>query len=219
MISLEKLKILTPLQELPKNVGDLGKIIVASGFKKLLKVQKISQSGHIAQCLEGVGCDIGGDGVQDMCLFQCRLPPLDGYVAVCLVLTMDVYASVNLSLRCVELKLFFVQFFEKSHLEKSISLGSPLTFTSHQASLSKIQINYDAKLMQDQCQANLPQLKHATEEGLRMYSLLILSAYLSLFACLVYKSYQPPSFIKQAFVLFKEPGIYKTSLCRLYMFT
>ena len=48
MISLEKLKILTPLQELPKNVGDLGKIIVASGFKKLLKVQKISQSGHIA---------------------------------------------------------------------------------------------------------------------------------------------------------------------------
>ena len=29
MISLEKLKILTPLQELPKNVGDLGKLIVA----------------------------------------------------------------------------------------------------------------------------------------------------------------------------------------------
>ena len=29
MISLEKLKILTPLQKLPKNVGDLGKFIVA----------------------------------------------------------------------------------------------------------------------------------------------------------------------------------------------
>ena len=29
MISLEKLKILTPLQELPKNMGDLGKLIVA----------------------------------------------------------------------------------------------------------------------------------------------------------------------------------------------
>ena len=29
MISLEKLKILTHLQKLPKNVGDLGKIIVA----------------------------------------------------------------------------------------------------------------------------------------------------------------------------------------------
>ena len=39
MISLEKLKILTPLQKLPKNVGDLGKIIVAKGFEKLPKVQ------------------------------------------------------------------------------------------------------------------------------------------------------------------------------------
>ena len=29
MISLEKLKILTPLQKLPKNLGDLGKLIVA----------------------------------------------------------------------------------------------------------------------------------------------------------------------------------------------
>ena len=34
-----KLKILTPLQELSKNVGDLGKIIVAKGFEKLPKVQ------------------------------------------------------------------------------------------------------------------------------------------------------------------------------------
>ena len=39
MISLEKLKILTPLQKLPKNVGDLGKLIVAQGFKKLPEVQ------------------------------------------------------------------------------------------------------------------------------------------------------------------------------------
>ena len=38
--------ILTPLQKLSKNVGDLGKIIVAKGFKKLPKVQKIPQSGH-----------------------------------------------------------------------------------------------------------------------------------------------------------------------------
>ena len=29
MISLEKLKILTPLQKLSKNVGDLGKLILA----------------------------------------------------------------------------------------------------------------------------------------------------------------------------------------------
>ena len=39
MISLEKLKILTPLQKLPKNVGDLGKLIAAKGFKKQPKVQ------------------------------------------------------------------------------------------------------------------------------------------------------------------------------------
>ena len=39
MISLEKLKSLTPLQKLPKNVEDLGKLIVATGFEKLPKVQ------------------------------------------------------------------------------------------------------------------------------------------------------------------------------------
>ena len=39
MISLEKLKILTPLQKLPKNVGNLYKLIVATGFEKLPKVQ------------------------------------------------------------------------------------------------------------------------------------------------------------------------------------
>ena len=39
MISLEKLKILTSLQKLPKNVGDLGQLIAAKGFEKLPKVQ------------------------------------------------------------------------------------------------------------------------------------------------------------------------------------
>ena len=39
MISQEKLQILRPLQKLPKNVGDLDKLIVAKGFKKLPKVQ------------------------------------------------------------------------------------------------------------------------------------------------------------------------------------
>ena len=39
MISLEKLKVLTPLQKLLKNVGDLGKKYVAKGFEKLPKVQ------------------------------------------------------------------------------------------------------------------------------------------------------------------------------------
>ena len=34
---------LAPLQKVPKNVGDLGKLIVAKGFKKLPKVQKNRQ--------------------------------------------------------------------------------------------------------------------------------------------------------------------------------
>ena len=38
--------ILTPLQKLPNNVGDLGKIIVATSFEWLPKVQKIAKSGH-----------------------------------------------------------------------------------------------------------------------------------------------------------------------------
>ena len=46
MISLEKWNVLTPLQKLPKNVEDLGKLIVAKGFKKLPKVQKIAKCGH-----------------------------------------------------------------------------------------------------------------------------------------------------------------------------
>ena len=39
---------LTPLQKLPNNVCDLDKIIVATGFEWLPKVQKIAQSGHTA---------------------------------------------------------------------------------------------------------------------------------------------------------------------------
>ena len=39
MIALEKRKILTHLQKLPKNVRDSGKLIVAKGFKNLPKVQ------------------------------------------------------------------------------------------------------------------------------------------------------------------------------------
>ena len=34
MISQDKLKILTPLQKFPNNVGDLVKLIVAKGFEK-----------------------------------------------------------------------------------------------------------------------------------------------------------------------------------------
>ena len=48
IISLEKLKNLAHTQKLPKTVGGLGKLIVAKGFKKLPKVQKIAKSGHTA---------------------------------------------------------------------------------------------------------------------------------------------------------------------------
>ena len=34
--------------KLPKNVRDLGKLIIPTGLKKLPKVQKIAQSGHTA---------------------------------------------------------------------------------------------------------------------------------------------------------------------------
>ena len=51
MISVEKWLILTPLQKLPNNEGGLGKFIVAKGFKKLPKVQLITQSGHTASNL------------------------------------------------------------------------------------------------------------------------------------------------------------------------
>ena len=46
MISPEKLMILTSLQKLSSNVGDLVKIIGATNFEWLPKVQKIDQSGH-----------------------------------------------------------------------------------------------------------------------------------------------------------------------------
>ena len=36
-------------------------------------------------------CHVGGGGVQFICLVGCRLPPLDGYVTVCVVSTIDVY--------------------------------------------------------------------------------------------------------------------------------
>ena len=50
--------ILTPLQILPKNVGDLGKFIVAKCFEWLPKVQKIAQSGHTALDKQFVHCQL-----------------------------------------------------------------------------------------------------------------------------------------------------------------
>ena len=47
---MEKLIIFTPLQKLPNNVGNFGKIIVPTNFEWLPKVQKIAQSGHTGRC-------------------------------------------------------------------------------------------------------------------------------------------------------------------------
>ena len=47
---------MTPLQKLPKNVGDLGKFIVAKGFEKLPEVQEITKSGHTAHRVQMAEC-------------------------------------------------------------------------------------------------------------------------------------------------------------------
>ena len=48
MISMEKWKILTPLQKLPKNARDLGKLIVAKGFEKLPNLVTLHSSIFIS---------------------------------------------------------------------------------------------------------------------------------------------------------------------------
>ena len=55
MNSQEKWMILTPLQKLSNNMGDLGKIIVATSFEWMPKVQKIAKSGHTGDTL---GCKL-----------------------------------------------------------------------------------------------------------------------------------------------------------------
>ena len=52
--------IYTPLQKLPYNVGYLGKIIVATGFEWLPKVQKIAQSSH-TDCIRSPKNDLNKD--------------------------------------------------------------------------------------------------------------------------------------------------------------
>ena len=51
MISLEKWNNLTPLQKLPKIVGDLSQLIVAIRLKKLPRIQNIAKSGHTGRQL------------------------------------------------------------------------------------------------------------------------------------------------------------------------
>ena len=51
MILQENLKILTPLQKFPKNVGDLGKFIVGKGFKSCPKSNKSPNLVTLLGCL------------------------------------------------------------------------------------------------------------------------------------------------------------------------
>ena len=101
------MKILTLLLKLPKNVGNLGNIIAATGFEKLLKVQEIAQSGHtvslsLSHTIPHVyGCGIGND-----------LAATNSYVAVgCKYsLVSEFPLSLSLSLSC-SLSLFYFSFF------------------------------------------------------------------------------------------------------------
>ena len=66
---------MTTLQKLPKNVGDLGKLIVAKEFKKL---PKVAQSGHtdakVAATLGKQGHQ--SDNFMSIYLSFCRWGPL-----------------------------------------------------------------------------------------------------------------------------------------------
>ena len=58
----------------------------------IVKTRQIERWNHlpaISRSEEGIG--LGGGGVQYIFLIGCRLSPLDGYVSVCLVLTIVVF--------------------------------------------------------------------------------------------------------------------------------
>ena len=50
MISIEKWLISTPLQKLSENVGDLGKLIVAKGFKNVPKSNLVTLVENVFEC-------------------------------------------------------------------------------------------------------------------------------------------------------------------------
>ena len=95
--------------ESPKR-NSLPKLLSASTHRLLLlKLDKqisstIYQSNLAAnkgKHLEGVGAILEGVG----CLIGCRLPPLDAYVSMCLVLTIDVYAQLYSNANAANLEL------------------------------------------------------------------------------------------------------------------
>ena len=61
----------------------------------IVKSRQANQWHHLpAYSCTKRGIARGGGGVQNTCLVGCRLPPLDGSMAVCLVLTIELYANV-----------------------------------------------------------------------------------------------------------------------------
>ena len=65
----------------------------------IVKTRQTNWQHHLpAYSCSKQGISPGWSGIQYTCLVGCRLPPLDGYVAVCLVLTIDVYDCRRCSL-------------------------------------------------------------------------------------------------------------------------
>ena len=96
MISLEKLRILTHLQNLPANVGDLGKLIAAKGFEKLPKVQKIAKSGHtVMRCLKDLIT------TSPLLTQKCFKNDHRRQLVQCVLISFQLIASLAVSVGCV----------------------------------------------------------------------------------------------------------------------
>ena len=76
--------ILTPLQKLPSNKGNLGKIIVATSFECLPKKEKITQSGH-TDWNRGFSYLLRPDNIHLLCKgkFHCKADLLFGQFGFC----------------------------------------------------------------------------------------------------------------------------------------
>ena len=63
MILLEKLQMLTPLQKLPKNVGDLGKVLLPQALKSCPKTNKSPNLVTLA-VVKSLLCNFGTKALQ-----------------------------------------------------------------------------------------------------------------------------------------------------------
>ena len=69
----------------------MAKFVPCSSKRHILLLLKLDKHHLPAYSCSKRGIGPGGDGVQYTWLVRRRLPPLDGYVAVCLIFTIDVY--------------------------------------------------------------------------------------------------------------------------------